>query len=479
MSYNGSGTFQINSSGQPVVTGTVISSTAFNALTADLATGLSTAITKDGQTTTTARILFAQGISSTLVTDATSTTTGSIITAGGISCQKAAVVGTLLGVGMAPVNVLDITKNAAGAQYVNILNSNAGTSASAGYHASNGTSTFQLDQLGATYTSSGVFRQNGTLLYGDGAGGLTIDTGAAQPIYFGINNTEVARFFTGGGLGINTTNQSLFTGAGFPILCGLSDTAGRLLRFGNSNFNGTSTGTFSKIEYGAGTGNADLTITNTISGGTANGAIVFSGSSEYARFDTSGNLLVGTTSNWASARSEFRGTTNVLSAYNNGTVGGAIVVRVDTDTASLIDFYRGSSTQAGKFISTGGGTPNIQWLANNQAYVISGGSGGVTLASAATAWAAVSDETLKTDLALIQSGAEKVASLRAVTGRYKTDAESMSRSFLIAQDVQKVLPEAVSTDADGTLSLRYTEVIPLMVAAIQELTTRLAALENK
>ena len=56
MSFNGSGTFVINSAGQPVVTGTVISSTAFNALTADLATGLSTALTKDGQTTPTANL---------------------------------------------------------------------------------------------------------------------------------------------------------------------------------------------------------------------------------------------------------------------------------------------------------------------------------------------------------------------------------------------------------------------------------------
>ena len=56
MSYNGSGVFNINTSGQPVVTGTVISSTAFNALTADLATGLTTALTKDGQTTPTANI---------------------------------------------------------------------------------------------------------------------------------------------------------------------------------------------------------------------------------------------------------------------------------------------------------------------------------------------------------------------------------------------------------------------------------------
>jgi hypothetical protein len=93
MSYNGSGTFQINTSGQPVVAGTVISSTAFNALTADLATGLSTAITKDGQTTTTVRIPFAAGINSSLATDSSSTSTGSIITAGGVGIAKNLYVG--------------------------------------------------------------------------------------------------------------------------------------------------------------------------------------------------------------------------------------------------------------------------------------------------------------------------------------------------------------------------------------------------
>jgi hypothetical protein len=56
MSFNGTGTFVINSSGQPVVSSTVISATVFNALTADLATGLSTCITKDGQTTPTNNI---------------------------------------------------------------------------------------------------------------------------------------------------------------------------------------------------------------------------------------------------------------------------------------------------------------------------------------------------------------------------------------------------------------------------------------
>jgi hypothetical protein len=93
MSYNGSGTFNINSTGQPVVTGTVISSTVFNALTADLATGLSTAITKDGQTATTAMIPFAQGIRSTLTTNSTTTSSGSLIVDGGVGIAKDVYVG--------------------------------------------------------------------------------------------------------------------------------------------------------------------------------------------------------------------------------------------------------------------------------------------------------------------------------------------------------------------------------------------------
>lgn len=53
-----SGTFSINSAGQPVTSGSVISSTAFNSLTADLASGLSTCMLKDGTQTLTANIPF-------------------------------------------------------------------------------------------------------------------------------------------------------------------------------------------------------------------------------------------------------------------------------------------------------------------------------------------------------------------------------------------------------------------------------------
>ena len=63
---------------------------------------------------------------------------------------------------------------------------------------------------------------------------------------------------------------------------------------------------------------------------------------------------------------------------------------------------------------------------------------------------------------------------------------------LIAQDVLKVQPEAVSSDKDGMYGVRYTELIPLAFAAIKDLsslvqtqqttidalTTRLASLEG-
>lgn len=55
MPRNGSGTYSLPA-GQPVVTGTVISSTTFNTLTSDLATALTQSLATDGQTTPTANL---------------------------------------------------------------------------------------------------------------------------------------------------------------------------------------------------------------------------------------------------------------------------------------------------------------------------------------------------------------------------------------------------------------------------------------
>ena len=56
MSYNGSGTYSLYSVGNPVVTGTTISSTWLNNSFNDIATALTLAMCKDGQSTPTANI---------------------------------------------------------------------------------------------------------------------------------------------------------------------------------------------------------------------------------------------------------------------------------------------------------------------------------------------------------------------------------------------------------------------------------------
>ena len=111
-----------------------------------------------------------------------------------------------LGIGMTPSNVLDITQTQNAESKINLLNSSAGAGAVSGLWLQNGTHTALMRMNGASYTTSTVFRQDGMLLYSDGAGGITIDTGAVQPIYFGINNAEAARFDTSGNLMVGATS---------------------------------------------------------------------------------------------------------------------------------------------------------------------------------------------------------------------------------------------------------------------------------
>jgi hypothetical protein len=108
-------------------------------------------------------------------------------------------------------------------------------------------------------------------------------------------------------------------------------------------------------------------------------------------------------------------------------------------------------------------------------------SNGVYLTNGATSWTAVSDERNKDIIEPISDAANKVSQLRTVIGKYKTDEEGTRRAFLIAQDVQTVLPEAVTvdTDEDATLGVAYTDIIPLLTAAIKEQQETITALEAR
>ena len=101
--------------------------------------------------------------------------------------------------------------------------------------------------------------------------------------------------------------------------------------------------------------------------------------------------------------------------------------------------------------------------------VVTSAGTGVYIVPAATAWTATSDERLKDIIEPITDAVSKVSTLRAVIGKFKTDSEETRRSFLIAQDVQAVFPEAVEASDPDKLGVQYTDVIPLLVAAIKEL----------
>ena len=106
---------------------------------------------------------------------------------------------------------------------------------------------------------------------------------------------------------------------------------------------------------------------------------------------------------------------------------------------------------------------------------------GVSLAGNGTSWGSYSDERMKDIIEPVTNELDKINTLRTVIGKYKTDEDDRRRPFLIAQDVQAVLPEAVYDDKseDKFLSLSYTDLIPLLVASIKELTAKVTALENK
>lgn len=102
MPFNGSGTFTLTTSGQPVVTQTTISSTMFNGTLTELEVGLSTCITKDGQTTTTDVIPFAEGID----VGGPSTFTDSVVFTGAVEIDDARFLGEQ---GSAVASANDIT----------------------------------------------------------------------------------------------------------------------------------------------------------------------------------------------------------------------------------------------------------------------------------------------------------------------------------------------------------------------------------
>ena len=81
-----------------------------------------------------------------------------------------------------------------------------------------------------------------------------------------------------------------------------------------------------------------------------------------------------------------------------------------------------------------------------------------------------SDARLKQDITNLNYGLDQLLRLRPVTWRWKSEPRGDLQMGLVAQEVEKVLPELILKDADATkpLGLNYMALLPVAVKAIQE-----------
>jgi len=81
-----------------------------------------------------------------------------------------------------------------------------------------------------------------------------------------------------------------------------------------------------------------------------------------------------------------------------------------------------------------------------------------------------SDIRLKKDIENIAYGLAEILQLQPKTYRWKNKNQTQKSLGLIAQDVQTIIEEIVvaQDDADKTLGISYTELIPVLIKAIQE-----------
>lgn len=434
------------------------------------------------------------------------------------------------------------TTGPAGRVTVQVPTPASGAASPAMFYAGDGSKQFGLYQTGSAYATAGA-GANELWYYTAGYAALTFGSDGNIPIKWISNGSEQMRL-TATGLGIGTSSPGAkldVVGTGDlsarVSTTGTSNAAILLLQNGN----GTTSGGYSYIRFLNNDTNSQDWRIGTI--GSNNFTLFNSKAGTFPLIiDSSGNLGLGVTpSAWRSSSDRtlqvngtaLAGFANYATALSNnaflnassswtyiesgvasnkfellngggfawnvapsGTAGNAISFTQAMTLDASGNLLNGCTTQGANgcrlTLSTDSGT--TKWdvgprnaIATNF-YVAAAASTGVYLnGTSATSWSSNSDERLKTPITPFENAIGKVAAIRAGTGRYLTDDEGVSRAFLSAQSVQAVLPQAVGThtiagDDTQYLGLAYTEVIPLLTAAIQEqqalieqLTTRLTA----
>jgi hypothetical protein len=87
---------------------------------------------------------------------------------------------------------------------------------------------------------------------------------------------------------------------------------------------------------------------------------------------------------------------------------------------------------------------------------------------------------MKKDVKDLGASLPEVLKLRPVTFRWKSGPDARLHYGLIAQEVEKVLPEVVvhGSNPDEALGMNYAELVPVLIAAIKTQEERIAKLEQ-
>lgn len=253
---------------------------------------------------------------------------------------------------------------------------------------------------------------------------------AANTVLF-TNNTERMRIDSSGNVGIGTSSPTSASGYKFLTIDDAGGTNGGV-------FESKSTGVIGRLYARSSTGEV-------LAGTFSNHPLTFQTNSiERARIDSSGNLLVGTTSG------SFGQTGFILNPSYNAAGSAGIAIQHPNGSAS-------GHAYAG-FIYNGGGIGSIT-------------QNGTTSVSYNTS----SDYRLKENIQPMQNALSVVQQLNPVTYTWKADG-SEGQGF-IAHELQAVVPDCVTgekdaVDADGNpvyQGIDTSFLVATLVAAIQEL----------
>lgn len=157
-----------------------------------------------------------------------------------------------------------------------------------------------------------------------------------------------------------------------------------------------------------------------------------------------------------------------------GTTSDTIVTTNKPRVAVSID----DSTSSGYLSSTGSGTTR-----NHSVFLNSNGVvGSITTAGTATSFNTTSDYRVKTVKGVYKDALSKVNGINIYDAIFKSNSAAKPQPMVLAHELQAVCPYAVTgtkdaVDAEGNAILQqvdYSKVVPVLIAAIQELSAQLA-----